>query len=313
MRQRLGVSVIVVVYDMPQQALNTIRSLAPDYQRGVSARDYEIVVVENRSARTMSEADVVGAAPNARYLLRDETGQSPSAALNAGARAARGWTLALMVDGARMVTPGVVAGILSARRIGRGTVVSVPGYHLGDRLHPEAAAQGWSAAQEQEMLQDLDWWAHGYRLFQRAVFSASCGDGYLVPMAESNCIALSRRMYRSLGGFDKGFQTLGGGYVNLDFYRRAVDAARHLVVLPGEGSFHQFHGGATTGAPGVDREALLAQMSAEYRRLRGTDHLAPGRAPILMGEIAPDALPFLAHSVARAEDRARRLSGEEPT
>ena len=286
MRQRLGVSVIVVVYDMPQQALNTIRSLAPDHQQSVSARDYEIVVVENRSARTLSEADVV-VPPPTPVTCSGTKPVSPRAPRSTPAPAQpevgpwRSWWTGTHGH------PRVVAGILSARRMGRGTVVSVPGYHLGDRLHPEAAAQGWSAAQEQEMLQDLDWWAHGYRLFQRAVFSASCGDGYLVPMAESNCIALSRRMYRSLGGFDEGFQTLGGGYVNLDFYRRAVDAARRLVVLPGEGSFHQFHGGATTGAPASTGEALLAQMSAEYRRLRGTDHLAPGRAPILVGEIAP--------------------------
>ena len=122
-----------------------------------------------------------------------------------------------------MVTPGVVANILAAQRVADTPVVSVPGYHLGEQLHQEAVLSGYSADQEQEALAELDWRADGYRLFDMAVLSASCREGYLRPMGESNCIAVPRRLFAALGGFDERFISRGGGFVNLDFYRRAVD------------------------------------------------------------------------------------------
>ncbi|MFN8125128.1 MAG: glycosyltransferase [Candidatus Nanopelagicales bacterium] len=298
----MALSLVVVVYDMPEQALNTIRSLSPDHQRGVSAEQYEIVVVENESARTLDQDQVQAAAANARYLRRSEPGRSPAAAVNTGADLARGELLAIAVDGARMVTPGVVSGILRAARLAPTPVVSVPGYHLGDQLHQDAVAHGYSVAQEQQMLARLGWRRDGYALFRRAVLSASCADGFLVPIAESNCVAMPRGLFDDLGGFDERFVTSGGGFVNLDFYRRAVDhPGSTLVLLPGEGAFHQFHGGATTGAPNVDRDRLIDDMRAEYRRLRRRDYVSPQTRPILLGEIPPDALPFLAHSVRRAQ------------
>ena len=295
-RRRPRLSLVVVVFDMPTQAMNTIRSLSPEHQRDVTSRDYEVVVVENRSANLLDPTGVTALGPNITYLLRDEPGQSPAPAMNAGARAARAEVLALLVDGARMVSPGVVATILAAQRLAAEPVVSVPGYHLGRRLHQEAVLDGYSAEQEQQALADLDWICDGYRLFDMAVLSASCAGGFLRPIGESNCIAVSRRLFDRLGGFDEGFTTMGGGFVNLDFYRRAVDSGT-LILLPGEGTFHQFHGGATTGAEGVDRDALLEQMHAEYTRLRGQVHAPPAQAPILLGQVSSHAAPFLRHSV----------------
>jgi len=202
-----------------------------------------------------------------------------------------------MVDGARLVTPGVVANILRAQQADPHCVVSVPGYHLGDQLHQDAVLAGYSADQEQEMLSKLGWRQDGYRLFDRAVLSASCGNGYLRPIGESNCIALPRKLFHDLAGFDEGFVTLGGGFVNLDFYRRCVDVrADALYLTPGEGTFHQFHGVATTGAEGVDRDELLASMAAEYAALRGTVHAPPVATPILIGSMNPKAIPFLRFS-----------------
>ena len=301
-RRRPRLSVVVVAYKMPRQLHNTVRSLSARHQHGVEADDYEIIVVENRSDEP-ADADALRAlTPNLRHVVRDEDGGSPAAAVNHGARLARGRYLAIMVDGARMVTPGCVRGIIDAAATTRRPVVSVPGYHLGDQLHQEAVLSGYSAEQEQRMLADLRWWEDGYRLFDRAVLSASCRDGYLRPIAESNCIALNRRHYFRLGGFDEAFVTSGGGFVNLDFYRRSVDdRGSRLLVLGGEGTFHQFHGGATTGAPGVDRDVLLAEMVAEYERIRGCIHAPPQRSPEIFGEVGEHAQPFWEHSRRRMQ------------
>jgi hypothetical protein len=291
--------VVVVVFDMPQQAMNTVYSLSPHCQQDVAARDYEVVGVENRSEHLLDPAEVEAIAANIRYLPRDEPGVSPAPALNAGAAASRAPVLALMVDGARMVTPGVVTNILRAQSLVPEPVVSVPGYHLGEALHPQAAAAGYTVEQDQRDLERLRWQEDGYRLFDRSVLSASCEQGYLRPIGESNCIALRRDLFLSLGGVDERFTSRGGGFVNLDLYRRAVDAGT-LVVLPGEGTFHQFHQGATTGAPDVDRDALLDEMREEYVRLRGIPHAPPGQSPILLGRVGAHAMPFLQHSVERA-------------
>lgn len=295
-RRRPALSVVVVVYDMTVQAMNTIESLSPGYQQGADPTDYEVVVVENESASMLDPAAVEAVAPNVRYLRRKDAGKSPAPAVNAGVAGSRGSIVAIVVDGARMMTPGVVANTLRARKLAPSPIVSVPGYHLGDKVHQESVLEGYTAEQEQAALERLDWRGDGYRLFDMAVFSASCRHGYLIPLAESNCIAVPRTLFDELGGFDEGFTTMGGGFVNLDFYRRCVDRGT-LVLLPGEGTFHQFHGGATTGAPGVDRDTLLEDMHAEYDRLRGGIHTRPQQAPMLLGRVPAQAMPFLQHSV----------------
>ncbi len=294
---RPRVSVVVVVYRMRAQAMNTLFSLSAAHQRTVSAGDYEVIAVENASEEMLDSEAVEALGPNFRYLRRAEPGTSPAAAVNAGVEISRAPYVAVVIDGARMLTPGVVRGLLDAQRLGRRVVTAVPGYHLGDVLHKEAAAQGYTAATEQRWLGALDWRADGYRLFNRAVLSASCSNGVFMPMAESNCVGVPRRLFDTLGGFDTAFTTKGGGYVNLDFYRRAVlSRGSTLVVLPGEGAFHQFHGGATTGAPGTDHDKVVEDMKREYRELRGADYAPPEVRGALLGAVPTSAAPFLRHS-----------------
>jgi hypothetical protein len=48
------VSFVLIVYDMPAQAQNTVRSLLPDYQLDACLQDYEVLIIENESANTLS-------------------------------------------------------------------------------------------------------------------------------------------------------------------------------------------------------------------------------------------------------------------
>ena len=122
-------SIIVIVYDMPRQALNTLISLSPDYQQGVQAGDYEVIVVENRSIRNMDVEAIAALPGNFRYFLRDESGVSPAAAINFAFAQVHGALVGLMIDGARMVSPGVVqyalmVGALTLARATRGDELS---------------------------------------------------------------------------------------------------------------------------------------------------------------------------------------------
>lgn len=101
-------SIIVIVFNMPRQALNTLRSLAVPYQKNVDTNDYEVVVVENDSGNNLNKNDVTALGPNFHYHLRQEPGVSPVPAVNFAFEQSRGEFIGLIIDGARMVTPRVL-------------------------------------------------------------------------------------------------------------------------------------------------------------------------------------------------------------
>jgi hypothetical protein len=308
LRRRLGrppaLSLVVVVYRMPEQADRTLHSLSAAYQTGVSEADYEVIVVENASDRPLGEAAAVRHGGNFHYIHRDESSPTPVHALNAGATLARGAMLGLMIDGARMVTPGIVLNVLRASRIAATPVVSVPGYHLGREIQQEAVDSGYGPGVEAELLRSVDWPADGYRLFEIACFSGSCAGGFFRPYAESNCLNLPRTLFDEIGGFDTRFDLPGGGNANLDLYRRACLHPRaELFVLPGEGSFHQFHGGVTTNVSkrSPERQRMMRALDEQYVALRGEGYAAPDRAPTYLGTIPPQAMRFVRASAERVE------------
>lgn len=299
-RVRPFLSLVVVVYDMPEQARRTLHSLSSAYQRGVQPDDYEIVVVENASERLLGEEATRAAAANARYFLREDGGQSPAAAVNFGVSRARGDQVGILVDGARLVTPGIAALSLLAGRMSEQAVLSVPGYHLGTQTQQEAVHSGYDEAAEATLLSSVDWPSDGYRLFDIACFSGSCAAGFLRPYSESNCVCLPKRTFELLGGFEPRFQSPGGGYVNLDFYARVCESEEAMLfVTPGEGTFHQFHRGVSTGGISGDaREQLMDRFVAEYRDVRGREYRVPKREPLILGSIPPAARRFVKLSAA---------------
>lgn len=294
-RVRPLLSFVVVVYDMPEQARRTLHSLSSAYQRGTLPDDYEIVVVENASERLLGADTARGTAANVRYFLREETSQSPAGAVNFGVSQARGEQVGILVDGARLVTPGVAALARLAGRMSEHAVLSVPGYHLGAETQQEAVHAGYDEAAEARLLASIDWPSDGYRLFDIASFSGSCTKGFLRPYSESNCVCLPRRTFELLGGFEPRFQSPGGGYVNLDFYSRVCERAdTMLFVTPGEGTFHQFHRGVSTGGiDGEERERLMERFVAEYRDVRGREYVVPEREPVVLGAIPSSARRFV--------------------
>ncbi len=286
-------SFVVVVYAIPRQAENTLFSLSPAYQRHVRADDYEVIVVENRSATLLGEDRVKAAGPNFRYVLRDEPGVSPVRALNEGVALARAPHVALMIDGARLLTPRVVEHALLALRISDRVVVAVPGYHLGKEPQHLAARAGYDETAELELLERSAWRTDGYALFGVACFDETNENGFLNPMIESTCLICSRAAYAETGGADPRFSSRGGGIVNLDLFDRLCRAPdTTYVVLPGEGAIHQFHGGVTSSSDG-ERELRLADFRAEYEALRGHPYTNHDREPLLVGVIAGQGQPFL--------------------
>jgi glycosyltransferase involved in cell wall biosynthesis len=294
MRGRPLLSIVMVVHRMPEQAARTLHSLSPAYQRGVRAEDYEVIVVENPSDQILGAE----AAGPVRYFLRAEAAKSPVGAVNFGVAQARADHVAILIDGARMLSPGVVAATLAALRADPAAAVSAPGYHLGHELQQVAVNKGHDAAADRALLEGIGWPADGYRLFEIAVLSGSCRQGFFKPHAESNFLALSRQKFQALGGMDARYDDLGGGMANLDFYKRLLESpGTPLYLLFGEGSFHQFHGGITTNTPEAERAAIMQAIKAQDEGLRGAATALPTTAPILFGTAHPAVMRFVEYSL----------------
>ena len=297
LRGRPKLSIIMIVHRMPEQAARTLLSLSPGYQRGVAAGDYEVIVVENPSDRLLGAQ----AAGPVRYHLRPEAAKSPVAAVNFGVAQARADHVAILIDGARMLSPGVVAQTLAALRADPGAAVSAPGYHLGHELQQVAVNKGHDAATDRALLDSIGWPADGYRLFEVAVLSGSCRQGFFKPHAESNFLALSRRKFQALGGMDARYDDFGGGMANPAFYRRLLDTpGTPLYLLFAEGTFHQFHGGITTNTPEAERAAIMQAIKAQDEGFRGADTTLPANIPFLFGAAHPGIYRFFEHSLKQA-------------
>src|ERR1700730_7800784 len=108
LERRPNVSVVVVVYNIPREAPRTLHSLSAAYQRHIDPDDYEVIVVDNGSNPPLDARLVEGLEGHFRLIRIDPTRSSPAHAVNRGLAEARGAVIGVMIDGARIVTPGLL-------------------------------------------------------------------------------------------------------------------------------------------------------------------------------------------------------------
>jgi glycosyltransferase involved in cell wall biosynthesis len=296
---RPAISVVVVAYDMARELPRTLRSLSPGHQRGLAADDYEVIVVDNGSPRPVDPALVAGFEGRLRVERIDPAPPSPARAANHGLGLAGGDLVGLIVDGARLASPGLLAGARRAASLAPRPVITAPAFHLGPVRHMDAAGAGYDQAAEDRLLAETPWEADGYRLFEVSTPAGSWGRGLFGPAGESSSLFCPRPIWDELGGLDERFALPGGGLVNHDLYRRACTLADvELVVLLGEGTFHQYHGGA-----GTTRRYSWDEMAAEYQAITGCVHRPPATAPLYVGRVHPALLPLVERSARQAIGR----------
>lgn len=255
---------------MEGQIGNTLRSLLPPYQRKIKKSDFEILVVDNGSPEPMAE-NVWKLAGNVRYIHipAGEASPNPGVTVNRAARMARGEALSVILDGARMVTPGVLGWGLRLLDAGKRGVVEVRAWHLGPKMQNESILEGYNHEVEKEMLLESRWWENGYRLFEISAATHQTLKGFGSRAVEATCMFISRRLFEEIGGYNEAYKERGGGLVNTDFYARAVGAADHVFTMLGEGTFHQVHGGAATGLTTPELTEALARWTDESKSLSG--------------------------------------------
>jgi hypothetical protein len=292
---RPKLSVAVVCYEMAAQVKNTLQSLLPPYQRNISPEEYEIVLVDNGSAKMLDE-QTWKISPNLDYihLSPNESSPSPGPAMNRAVALSHAALLCLMIDGARLVTPGVLSWGMRLLKLSPRAMVEVRGWHLGPKWQPESVMEGYDSEQESELLKSVRWLENGYRLWEIAAATPQTQSGFSARTAESNCIFMSRDLFFEIGGFDERSRAPGGGLVNLDFFSRAVAAADYVFTVLGEGTFHQMHGGAATGLAKPSLQKKLQEWRAESEALGQV--IAPDYEFILAGHMPPECANWLARS-----------------
>lgn len=263
---------------MRREAKRTLYSLSKAYQRDVDGLDYEVIAIDNASAKPLDEDMVKAFGPNFRYHYYDTTSVSPVEAVNHGVALAEGDVVAVIVDGARMASPGLIAQSVAALSLAPEIFACGLAWHIGPDIQPRSIQHGYNQEVEDRLLDVVDW--------QR--------DGFLGDLpAEVSWFCMSRVKFEALGGFNPAFQTPGGGLCNHEFRNRAVtDPEIISVVVLGEGVFHQAHGGAATGAMPKARPHKM--FNEEYVRVVGKRFQPdPPVKTLYAGAVTAMARPYL--------------------
>lgn len=297
----LDLSVVVVFYNMRREAARTLASLSRSYQEDVDEVRYEVIAVENGSTddEKLGTEFVESFGPEFRYIdLGPDSAPSPVSALNRGISEARGTSFALMIDGAHVLTPGVLQFGLAGLRTYEPAIVATQQWYVGPGQQGDVIDEGYDTAYEDRLFETIDWPHDGYRLFEISHF---IGDrDWFDGLWESNCVFVPRSLLEQGGGFDERFSMAGGGYANLELYERLGSAPGVTVTsIIGEGSFHQSHGGTTTNQPDpVERRARVFGYGRHYAEQRGRPFSGPGKPIHYVGKM-PSA------SVRRTKSRRR--------
>lgn len=293
---------------MPRQAMNTLYSLSALHQKNIEKDEYEVIVVENSSSNQLNEAHVLGLKGNFHYFLREESSQSPVDAINFAYQQCQGDMIGLIIDGAQMVTPRVLEYSKMAHLMNPHALVTIPAYHLGEVEQKDLTPGEDHENTERLKLQQLNWRENGYRLFQYACFAPSNNRGYFQPMQESSCLFCHRDDFEAIGQADERFNLPGGGSINLHIYRSlGILKTTQLFALPGEGTFHQFHGGVTTSNI-EKRQELITQFRQQIDDIWQGKFQSLTQEPTLLGAITFHSQRFMEESCKLGMRRFTRLA-----
>ena len=279
----MRLSIIVGLYNMQRELERTLLTMSANYQ-GVNEDDYEIILVDNGSSSRSVEAELRAIAGNVRYRFVEDAGPSPTNAINAAVQESHGELITVVIDGARMFSPGLLRRTIQAFDIFDDPFVYAPSLHLGPQLQNDSSYGGYDQSVEDALLDTVPWQTNGYSLFSISNVDA-VPERLLRPTFESNCFTVQRRSWDRVGGYDRGFvDSVAGGIANWELFARYMNESNiDPVLLVGEATFHQFHGGASTNQPRAGHP--IRQWLEEHRDITGKHYEWPLYEPFLFGKM----------------------------
>ena len=282
-------SIVVNFFNNQREAENTLHSMTRGYQGLPADVPYEVIAVDNGSKWPLSADRVSAFGSEFHHKYVTTTSVSPVQAINSACREARGNVVLVVIDGAHILSPGVLKRAIDAFSLFPAPFVATVPFHLGPKHQNESMVEGYNQNAEDEVLRQYDWKRNGYELFKVAGAFADASGGWFGCLFESGCFGMRKVDYFALGGLDERFESRGGGLVNLDFFNRAL-SQNHMeyVMLLGEGTFHQFHGGVSSNT--IRQAHPWEQFSHEYQQIRGIPYKQVIRPPYQLGMIRSEAL-----------------------
>ena len=290
-QQPMRLSVIVIAYNMAREIPRTLASLSRPYQDEAENLDYEVILVDNGSTEPLDPATWSHIDIPLRQMRFDSAHPSPAQVINHAVNDAQGDYVCLMIDGAHVVTPGVFRLALAATQAFADAAVAVRYFFLGPDEQNKSIEEGYCKTIEDALFESINWPENGYQLFEIGTpFRAGAGSAnWLHKMFESNCLFIRRSTFFAVGGADEAFDLPGGGFLNMDLYKRACDSPGAVPVqLIGEGSFHQLHGGTTTNVSMELRKQNTDRYQAQYRSIRGHDRYTTEKTVFYFGHLPTD-------------------------
>jgi predicted glycosyltransferase involved in capsule biosynthesis len=249
--------------------------------------------VDNGSKKMLKKEWVESFGENFYYEYFPTQSVSPVEAINYHVERARTQYVMCLIDGARMFSPGIIANTFHMIKTFTDPFIFTISMHIGKKIQNIAIADGYNQDKEDQLIDSIDWKRNGYLLFSISTLASSSKKGFLTTPNESNCFTMKRRSFLSLGGFEERFCSKGGGLANLDFFKRAISQNAIVpIMLIGEATFHQFHGGVATNVSLDDHP--WNDFNAEYRTIHGEDYRwneSDIFSPILFGHIPTELRP----------------------
>ncbi len=283
LKEKPALSVIVVFFSMRREALRTLYSLSRSYQALDSSHCYEVLAIDNGSSEPLSSDVVRRFGPEFSYHYVQTDDPSPCRTINRFAADCRFDNIVVLIDGARLLSPGVMRLTCAALQAFEHPFVYTLGMHIGSKPQNYLIREGYDRSVEDNLFKSIDWRRNGYSLFSISSVALSSGQGFFSRLKESNCFALRKEDFVKAGLYRPQFQSAGGGLCNLELFNR-LNSLEWIqpVMLLGEASFHQFHGGVATNVP-IEQHPWKA-MEQEYTEIVGARYEPVFRPPFYLGE-----------------------------
>ena len=215
-----GITFVVAAYNIPEQIRRTLTSLTPHYQ-GCTAGKLEIIVIDNGSSPPINK-DAFGEFGRLSRVIRVDGHPSPVHGLNLGIKEAKFNTIAVMIDGAHVLSPGVIQNVSRIVTSFPRPVINVPQYTMGD-VSQNIADPSNAFERESIDLDRIGWPAKGYSLFDYAIVPGENANKHHLASIESNCLITTREVWDACGGYDERFDEPGAGLANIELFERLLD------------------------------------------------------------------------------------------
>ena len=300
--QKIDLSIVLICYNMQREIIRTIQSFLHPYQIGIEDKNIEIIVIDTGSKIL---PDLKQFQDKVKLIQFKTKYPSPVEAVNHGIEIASSDLVGVLIDGARMVTPGMCRDVINVNKEHDRVFISTLAFHLGPIVQMESVFEGYNKDVEDKLLEEIDWMNNGYDLYLASSLALSSKNGLYGPIAESNAIFTTKKIWNELDGFEEKFISIGGGLSNLDVYKRACekDDLKH-IRLSNEATFHQVHGGVATNNKQGENDHIF---NKEYETIRGIPFSVPNKIPVLYGDLIPQVDYFF------KENRTDGLAIGSPT